>query len=109
MAQYRDLAGTPISAWRACPLCEVDFRERVEHAAKCPDCGRVFCDAGCEPVISDERLTYGQLTGATPYSALFPSQLETVTRPMAFLIRPIDMRIGPLFVADLEAEQRAFD
>lgn len=106
--RYRALATTPLQQWRGCPLCESDFVERVENAAKCSDCGRVFCDAGFEPVVSEERADYGRLRRAKPHQVAMLSELESVKRPLPFIIRPAEWTMGPLVMQDLETECRAF-
>ena len=106
--RYRTLAATPLRQWPGCPLCEASFGEQVDNAAKCPECGRVFCDPGFEPVISDDRATYGRLLSAKPHEAVFLSELESITRPLPFMIRPAEWTMGPLVLPDRETERRAF-
>lgn len=106
--RYRKLAGTPVQQWPGCPLCESYFIEQVDNAAKCSQCGRVFCDAGFEPVISDDRGSYGRLLSAKPHEAVFLSELESVKRPLPFMIRPAEWTMGPLVLPDRETERRAF-
>ena len=52
IARFRTRRLKPLAEWNYCPLCERPFEVRVDHAAYCSECKRLYADAGYEPVIS---------------------------------------------------------
>jgi len=100
LRRFKDRQGTPVWSWSSCPYCETMLSSKVEGAVACSACHRCFCDADLEPILSEEPLSYGQVTGVKPWSTRFEQQLIAKGKTNTWVYRP-QGGAGPMVIWDL--------